>query len=301
MANSHLILLSMLIPIFAATTSATLAAESPAANVKQQTGPISDGLRVFTCGHSFHATVIPDLVSEIAESAKIKGHTIVGVSMIGGSRAIRHFEVPDAQNKAKAALTEGKVDVLTLSCMERPDDGISSFAKLAVEHNPNVRVTLQELWIPEDHWPFDAAHRINKSPEDFNASTMDALKKTHVPYFQVMEDYVNALNASLGKQVVFIVPDAQATLALREKIIAGTAPGLKKQSELFKDGWGHPRPTLRLLSAYCHFAVIYRRSPVGLPIPPSSIKEGVKDEALNRLLQELAWDAVIHHPLSGVK
>jgi hypothetical protein len=24
-------------------------------------------------------------------------------------------------------------------------------------------------------------------------------------------------------------------------------------------------------------------------------------ETLNRLLQELAWDAVIHHPLSGVR
>ena len=53
-----------------------------------------------------------------------------------------------------------------------------------------------------------------------------------------------------------------------------------------------------LLSAYCHYAVIYRRSPVGLPIPP---KFSLKSEALNRLLQELAWDAVIHHPLSGVK
>ena len=61
------------------------------------------------------------------------------------------------------------------------------------------------------------------------------------------------------------------------------------------------KPPLRLLSAYCHFAVIYRQSPVGLPIPPASAKEGLKDEALNRLLQELAWNAVVHHPLTGVK
>lgn len=301
MASAHLLFLSMLIPIFVATTNATVAAESPSANAKQPAGPISDGLRVFTCGHSFHATVIPDLVSEIAASAGIKGHTIVGVSMLGGSRAIRHFEVPDAKNQAKAALTEGKVDVLTLSCMERPDDGISSFAKLAMEHNPNVRVTVQELWIPEDHWPFDAAHRINTSRETFNSSTIEDLRKTHEPYFKVMEDYVTTLNRSFGKQVVFIVPDAQATLALRERIIAGTAPSLKKQAELFADAWGHPKEPLRLLSSYCHFAVMYRRSPVGLPIPPSSLKKGIKDEALNRLLQELAWDAVIHHPLSGVK
>jgi hypothetical protein len=275
------------------------AADASDASAKNLAAPITTGLRVFTCGHSFHATVIPKLVAEIAESAGIKGHVVVGVSMIGGSHASQHFQVPDAKNQAKAALIAGKVDVLTLSCMAYPDDGISNFAKLAVEHNPNIRITLQELWIPEDHWPFDPKHRVHKSPEDFNAATMEELKKTHEPYFKVMDDYVNALNATLGKQAVFVAPDAQATLLLREKILAGTAPGLKKQSELFTDAWGHPSVPLRALSAYCHFAVIYRRSPVGLPIP-ASLKGSLKDEALNRLLQELAWEAVSHHPLAGV-
>jgi hypothetical protein len=261
-------------------------------------GPISKGLRVFTCGHSFHATVIPKLLTEIVASANIKDHTLVGVSMIGGSQAIQHFQVPDEKNQAKAALIAGKVDVLTLSCMERPDDGISSFAKLAVEHNPDVRITLQELWIPEDHWPFDKKNRIRKSRDEYDATKIDDLRKTNDEYFKVMEHYVTALNTTLGRQYVFIVPDAQATLALREKIIAGTAPGLKKQSDLFTDPWGHPSLPLRLLSAYCHYSVIYRRSPIGLPIPASS---GVKDEALNHLLQEIAWNAVTHHPLSGVQ
>jgi hypothetical protein len=277
------------------------AADSTKPTAPQSAGPITAGLRVFTCGHSFHATVIPQLLAEIAESANIKDHVIVGVSMIGASQAIQHFQVPDEKNQAKAALIAGKVDVLTLSCMAQPDDGISLFAKLAVEHNPNIRITLQELWIPEDHWPFDAKHRTRKSRDEFDATKIDDLKKTNQAYSKVMEDYVTALNATLGKQYVFIVPDMQATLALREKILAGMAPGLKKQSDLFTDAWGHPSPPLRLLSAYCHYSVIYRRSPVGLPIPPSAAKQGLKDEALNRLLQEIAWDAVTHHPLSGVK
>lgn len=277
------------------------AADPPDPKAAAQTGPITDGLRVFTCGHSFHATVIPNLVAEIAESAGIKGHVVAGVSMIGGSRAIQHWQIPDEKNKAKAALIAGKVDVLTLSCMERPDDGISNFAKLAVEHNPKVRITLQELWVPEDHWPFDAKNRLHKkSREEFDATTIDDLKKTNEQYRKVMDDYVTALNTSLGKQYVFIVPDVEATLLLREKILAGAAPTLKKQSDLFTDPWGHPSAPLRLLSAYDHYAVIYRRSPVGLPIPPSLAKQALKDEALNHLLQEIAWEAVTHHPLSGV-
>ena len=58
-----------------------------------------------------------------------------------------------------------------------------------------------------------------------------------------------------------------------------------------------------MLAAYCHFAVIYRRSPVGLPLPRNLANVHNLDEMnkLNRLLQELAWDAVTRHPLSGIK
>ena len=92
----------------------------------------------------------------------------------------------------------GKVDVLTLSCMTYPDDGIEKFARLAVENNPEVRVTLQELWLPEDRFPFDWENRVRESIEEFNEVTMEDLKEPHQAYFKVMEDYVGNLNASLG-------------------------------------------------------------------------------------------------------
>lgn len=258
------------------------------------------GLRVFTCGHSFHAWVADDL-SNIAMSAGIGNHQVVGVSSIGASTAIQHWNVPEEKNEAKKALRAGDVDVLTLSCMTHPDAGISAFAKLAVEHNPSVRVTLQELWLPEDHFPFDPAHRGRKSVDEFNGSTMADLIKTHQAYFKEMEDYAVSLNAEIGKQSVFIVPDAQATLALRKMILDGTVSGLTKQSDLFTDAWGHPTPPLMALSSYCHFAVIYRRNPMGLPLPKILAGNPKWDAKLNLLLQELAWDAVKEHPLSGIR
>ncbi|MEI8063355.1 MAG: hypothetical protein WCH84_04745 [Verrucomicrobiota bacterium] len=270
-------------------------------NDNMRTNLITNGQRVFTCGHSFHSWV-PPLLKELANAAGITNHVVAGVSSIGGSSALAHWKVADDKNRAKAALTAGKVDVLTLSCFSGPDEGIRNFAKLAVEHNPNVRVTLQELWLPEDCFPFITGPRAPHTVNDFNGATLAGLEIPHAAYFKAMEDYVRALNAELGKPVVFIVPDAQATLALRERIIAGTAPGLKKQSELFADSWGHPTVPLKVLSAYCHFAVIYRRSPVGLPMPRilMDVKNPQWDDKLNRLLQELAWEAVTHHPLSGV-
>lgn len=240
------------------------------------------------------------MLADLASGSGIAGHLTAGVSSIGAARAIQHWDVPEQQNEAKKALRSGSVDVLTLSCMTQPDEGIRKFAMLAVEHNPDVRITLQELWLPEDRFPFDPEHRLRTSVDEFDDTTLADLQKPHEEYFKVMEDYVGALNAEIGKQAVFIVPDAQATLALRAGIIAGTVPGLKKQSALFSDSWGHPTPPLRLLSAYCHFSVIYRRSPVGLPCPAVLTNSMPESVLLNLILQQLAWNAVAHHPLSGL-
>jgi len=59
------------------------------------------------------------------------------------------------------------------------------------------------------------------------------------------------------------------------------------------------KPALSVLMGYLHFAVIYRKNPVGLPAP-KALKIDGDVNALNQLLQEIAWDAVTHHPLSGV-
>jgi hypothetical protein len=276
------------------------ASAAPETGNSAQTDPITTGLRVFTCGNSFHAWFVPTVLADMAQKAGISGHVIVGVSKIGGSQAIQHWNVPDDQNQAKAALIAGKVDVLTLACMLHPDDGIEKFTRLAYEHNPNVRVTIQEFWIPGDlfQWPLPAG----KTVQDFDAATADSLKALHAPYFKEMDDYVAALNAQLGKQVLFVVPAGQAVLALRTKVIAGEVPGIRKQSDLFKDFIGHPQPPLEALVSYCNFAVVYRRSPIGLPLPDCIAHANNPDwnDQLNLLLQKIAWDAVTHNPLSGL-
>jgi hypothetical protein len=279
----------------AALSSGRSWAEEAHGGEPQQQGATDKGLRVFSCGHSF--ALVPNTLNVITKAAGITGHVVAGISSIGGSQAIEHFDVPDEKNLVKAALQEGSVDVLTLACMARPDEGIEKFATLAFEHNPNIRVTLQELWVPEDRWPFDHHHRREGfAIESFDAATGEDLRKTFQSYAELMDAKVNEINTKLGKQVLFVVPDGLAVIALRERIIAGTAPGLKRQSELFRDAWGHPKGLpLTLLSAYCHFPVIYRRSPVGLPPYP-----GV-DPELSRLLQTIAWETVSRHPLSGVK
>ena len=87
-------------------------------------------------------------------------------------------------------------------------------------------------------------------------------------------------------------------LRLRERVVKGDVPGYAKQSELFTDEIGHGKTPISWLTAYCHFAVIYGKSPVGLPTPG---KKDADADKLHKILQEAAWAAVIAEPMSGVK
>lgn len=254
------------------------------------------GQRVFTAGHSFHV-FLPPILADIAGRAEVDGHVVAGLQGIGGSRVIQHWELPEGKNKVKPALATGKVDVLTLSPIYLPDDGIEQLAKYALEHNPDIRVTVQEFWMPFDSQPAWAAR---PKTIDRDAKTAAELRAAHAGYFQSMDEQVARLNRQFGKTALYVVPVGQAVLGLREKIIQGEAPGLTKQSELFTDVLGHVHAQVKVLSGYCHFAVIYRRSPVGLAMP-TALAKVAEAEKLNRLLQELAWEAVTAHPLSGVK
>lgn len=261
--------------------------------------PITQGQHIFTCGHSFHVWV-PAIVADLAKKAEIPNHVQVGLSSIGGSRTIQHWDLPPEKNKAKDALKTGKVDVLTLSPIFLPDPGIENFTNLALQHNKDIRVIVQPIWL---RW--DIYEPTSKRPEkvDHNAITGEELRKRHEEHFQKMDNHVRELNKKCGKTVLYVAPAPHALIALREKIIAGQAPGLKAQEDLFTDALGHGKPPLQALVGYCNYAVIYRRSPIGLPAPAilKQAKLGDQEEKLNRLLQELAWEAALKHPLSGVQ
>lgn len=281
-------------------------------------------LRLFTIGHSFHANWLPGWLKQVEEVAGEVVHDQAGVSMLGGSRVIQHWNLPDGKNTAKSMLTTGKVDVLTLAPMLSPDDGITNFARLALVHNPGIRITVQEFWLPFDRldcfgeksygdqatvlrdWadPIDDPGDPQKgklTTAHFNVPTPDQVEKLHAPYFAKMDAYIAEQNRALGRPVMAVVPVGQAVVALRRKIVEGKVPGIARQSDLFIDKLGHPGKAICALSAYCHFAVIYQRSPVGLPLLPWLAKgNDQQDRDLNLLLQQLAWDAVTHHPLSGV-
>jgi hypothetical protein len=255
------------------------------------------GLKVLSAGHSFHVWM-PPLVAEMAKAAGIQGHEQLAISSIGGSKVIQHWELPPEKNKAKPVLVAGQAELFTMAPTFLPDPGIENFVKLGLEHRADVRFTLQQNWVPYED-PAIWLSRNKPKSVDRDGKTVEQLRAIHAPYFQMIEGHVKELNGRIPGARIAVVPCGEAVLAVRAKVIAGETPGVSRQSELFTDVLGHPGPQIRALTAYCHFAVMYRRNPTGLPVvsPLAKLPEA---ERLNRLLQSIAWKAVSEHPLSGV-
>ena len=192
------------------------------------------GLRILTAGHSFHVWM-PGLLIETAKNAGITGHTQVGLSSIGGSRTIQHWDAQGDKQKIKPVLMEGKADVLTLSPIFLPDAGIENFVKLGLEHNPKLRITVQEFWMTFDDgslW----GKPLNGKVIDRDTKTMPDLHAAHDGYFKSMDDHVRELNAKYAKDkpavfVVPVVPVGQAVMALCDLIIQGQSVALGFQTD----------------------------------------------------------------------
>jgi hypothetical protein len=252
-------------------TVAKLGADNPTGKL---TTPVDRGQHVLITGNSFENFVDHHL-AVMARSAGIKDH------LRGGD-----------------PLAAVKVDVVAYNpwfrIHDKPDKSLDDLVERALKHNPDIRVLAQVGWLPYDDPIFPMPEK-GREKTDWNARSIKEVRSLHAVYFKNADEQVHALNKRLGKQVVCIVPVAQAVLALRERVVAGQVEEVKTQDDLFADSIGHARPPVELLNAYCHFAVVYRRSPVGLVIKDS------RSEKLHRLLQELAWEAVSKEPLSGLK
>jgi hypothetical protein len=281
---------AVLVAFFVLVTSTSYGAEPP------------KGQTVYSAGHSFHM-FMPAILADVAKSAGIGDHKQVGASSIGGSYARQHW-AKEGDQAAKVVVPREKPDVFTMAPIYLPDDGIENFVKLCADETPDTHVLIQEFWLPFDVYDVNYKKQKPATP-DRDAMTADYLRSEYGKYFASMDGHVRELNEKYGKgkSIVFVTPVGQAVVALREKVIAGEAPGIEKQSELFTDAIGHCTAPIKVLNAYCHYAVIYGRSPVGLPVPGALGKIG--DEAttakLNTLLQEIAWQSATSHPLSGVK
>lgn len=283
--------------------------------------PAETKLRVFTAGNSFHMW-LPAWLSAIEKEAGVTPHEQLGVDYMASSWVNQHWDKPDDKHRARAVVESGELDVLTLGGMHTPDDGIDKFTEAGLAKNPKLIVTYQEFWLPFDRLDYplmkknffgdltkslrtwEDATDTKKTPKDtsnFNIPTADQLDKLHQPYFEGIDKYIAAENKKIGKNVIRVVPVGQAVLALRRQVIEGKVPTIAKQSDLFVDNLGHPGDAIRAVAGYCHFIVIYHKNPKGIKLPAFAFvqRDNKFNQECNLILQDIAWNAVTNHPLSG--
>jgi hypothetical protein len=155
-----------------------------------------------------------------------------------------------------------------------------------------MRFLVQASWMAFDATAPQQRVRDNSERDD---TDLDALQTASDVWRRKLEAQVDALNQRHGRRAVFIVPAGDAVYALRRRVKAGEFPGVAKQAELFRDPIGHGLGHVQALVAYCHFAAIYRKSPVGLSLD----ERGVSDEQ-HAILQRIAWDVVSKYEYSGI-
>jgi hypothetical protein len=290
-------------PLIAACLVLALRASSQGSSAATAAAP--PGQHMFYASHSLMWDV-PDPLAEMVKAYGITNHT-VAMQRMGFARTQQFWDQPEAQSQAKQALKAGNLDDFVMSPMDMPDEGVANFVKLGVLNNPHMRFFVQNNWagFNNDGQKAQQSMQLMMSGrlKQWDQTTEEELKTLNTECEKAFEAQVKQINDNFGHEVLFIIPTSQANTVLRTRIIRKEIPGLDKQSDLFLDQIGHPKPALVALNVYLHFATIYGRSPVGLPIP-AILKRANNpkwDDNFNKALQQLAWDTVINYPLSGVK
>jgi hypothetical protein len=174
------------------------------------------------------------------------------------------------------------------------------------KHNPGMKYYLSDAWPTLMH--FQKTFNIKKMPasEDvFTAERFDQVESVIDGHFN---DIVSELRKTSSK--VYILPTHAAFTAVAKLILKGELAGYdglykvigKKANSIWRDERGHIAADFERLEGYVFYGGLYGRS-------PELIKKRIlfKDEntfkydELDEVFRKIAWQAVVHHPLSGVE
>lgn len=268
-------------------------------------------LRVFHLGHSLVGRDMPVMLAQLAG----EGHR--HDSQLGWGTSLREHWEDDLEIKgfeaendhprfrpAKQAIASGDYDAVILTEMVELRDAIryhdspeylARWADLARESGPGTRVYLYETW-----------HRLDDS--DGWLSRLD----TDLPVLWEDRFLLPALARSNADPPgpIHVIPAGQAMARfVREIEERGGVGNIGGREDLFarKDDGTldqiHVNDRGAYLVALTHFAVLYQRSPVGLPHALSradGTAADAPDAAAARLMQQVVWDVVTQYHKTGV-
>lgn len=265
------------------------------------------GLNVFHLGHSLVGRNMPAMLAQLAG----KGHRYE--SQLGWGTPLKAHWDPDTPingfevendhpryRDAKAAIASGEYDAVVMTEMVEIRDAIryhesarhlALWAQAARSSNPRVRLYLYETWHNLD----DPAGWSERITMDMTAAWQNdilypAIAKAEVP--------IHFLPA--GQAMATFVAEAKAQGGVDE--ISEAADLFARQEDGSLDTI-HFNDKGAYLVALTHYAVLYHKSPLGLPHRLKLADGSPADApgaAAAALMQQVVWNVVRSHPATGV-
>lgn len=264
-------------------------------------------LKVFHLGHSLVGRDMPAMLAQLAGA----GHGYH--SQLGWGASLRDHWEPDVPvngfaeenahpqfRPAKEAVGSGEYDAVVLTEMVEIADAVryhdsadylARWAGLAWQANPRTRIYLYETW----HHTDDTDGWLLRIDRD--------LRK----YWQGRVKYPALVS---GDAPIHLIPAGQVKAAFVRAVEAqGGLDGMTSVDDLMARNADGTVDTIHFndlgayLVALTHYAVLYHRSPVGLPHQLNRADGTPADApspAVAALMQRTVWEVTLRHPETGV-
>lgn len=269
--------------------------------------PPQGPLRVFHLGHSLVGRDMPAMLAQLAPEGHEYG------SQLGWGATLRsHWLGPDevpgfvqenahsAHRPAREAIGGGGYDAVVLTEMVEIRDAIkwhasgnylAEWARFARQARPDVRIYLYETW-----------HRL-----DDEAGWLERIDADAVPLWQ--DEVMRRAMGADGVGAIYRVPGGPALAAVARAAEAGDLPGIDNREDLFARtperelDLIHPGDLGNYVVALTHYAVLYQRSPEGLPAQlnraDGSPAVAFQPDTAARV-QRLVWQVVSNDARTGI-
>ena len=288
---------------FVRCTPAPMAEAEVNALYRDAVVPPQDTLAVYFIGHSLIGRDMPAMLAQLADrghhyesqlgwGAELEAHWELGITLDGGEKENDH----PRHREAHAAVASGDYDAVVMtekisitSSIKYHDSWhyLTEWAAKAIAANAGVRLYMYETWHNldiEDGW----LERID-----------DDLER----YWE-REIIDRALATGRIDRPIHVIPGGQVMARFVRAIEArGGVDGITGRKDLFKDRI-HFNSLGAYLMALTHYAVLYGRSPVGLPsdlVDALGKPVPAPGPEAARLMQETVWDVVTGYPRTGVR
>lgn len=278
-----------------------LTEEALAARYADPVPPPSGPLTVYHLGHSLVGRDMPVMLDQLAGA----GH--FHASQLGwGSSLMNHatgevngFAEENAHPRFRPvaeALASGDYDAVVLTEMVEIRDAIrwhdsgrylAHWAAEARKSRPDARIYLYETW-----------HRLDDAEGWLERIDLDRAR-----YWEA--ELLRRAMAVPEAGTIHVIPGGTVMAAVARAAEAGEIPGLTRREELFQpDDTIHFSDIGAYVMALTHYAVLYGRSPVGLPAAlaraDGSPATSLSPEGALRV-QEVVWQVVTGYPATGVR